>query len=250
MWSSSGVTYFARYPLRSYFHDPQKNEIYFLNEYFWAKIFSFVIWLSFCFISGNELSDIHEKKLPCCTECRKVFQSLSHLNMSHLMTKPTKWHVRSVKTPISLGIRPVWSESSLCAQWLAKDPSFLHADSEDWWDWVDAKADLSLHWAHMPFCWFCHERAHFALFQAMSRQISLRRNYHVVLSVIKYFSHRLIWIYTWGFTAVLDHTVVTYAEDPSVRKVTWNDMNLLSIPTVGLMTEKKSAIHKWWIVET
>ena len=29
------------------------------------------------------------------------------------------------------GFRPVWSESSLCAQWVAKDPSFLHADSED-----------------------------------------------------------------------------------------------------------------------
>ena len=31
------------------------------------------------------------------------------------MTKPTKWHVRPAKTQISLGIRPVWSESSLCA---------------------------------------------------------------------------------------------------------------------------------------
>ena len=31
---------------------------------------------------------------------------------------------------ISLGIHPVWSESSLCAQWVAKDPRFLHADSE------------------------------------------------------------------------------------------------------------------------
>ena len=35
--------------------------------------------------------------------------------MSRLMTKPTKWHVRSTKTQISLGIRPVWSESSLSA---------------------------------------------------------------------------------------------------------------------------------------
>ena len=35
------------------------------------------------------------------------------------------------KTQIRLGICPVWSESSLCAQWVAKDPSFLHADSED-----------------------------------------------------------------------------------------------------------------------
>ena len=25
-----------------------------------------------------------------------------------------------------------------------------------WSDWVDAQADLSLRWAHMPFCWFCH----------------------------------------------------------------------------------------------
>ena len=35
--------------------------------------------------------------------------------MSHDMTKPTKWPVRKAKTQISLGIRPVWSESSLSA---------------------------------------------------------------------------------------------------------------------------------------
>ena len=53
------------------------------------------------------------------------------------------------KTQISLGIRPVWSESSLCAYWVAKHPSFLHADSEDSdSDWADAQADLSLRWAH------------------------------------------------------------------------------------------------------
>ena len=39
--------------------------------------------------------------------------------------------MRPAKTQISLGIRPVWSESSLCNQWVAKGPSFLHADSED-----------------------------------------------------------------------------------------------------------------------
>ena len=43
----------------------------------------------------------------------------------------TKMTVRSAKTQISLFIRPVLSESSLCAKWVAKDPSFLHADSED-----------------------------------------------------------------------------------------------------------------------
>ena len=45
--------------------------------------------------------------------------------------KTNKMTVRPEKNQISLGIRPVWSESSLCAKWVAKDPSFLHADSED-----------------------------------------------------------------------------------------------------------------------
>ena len=52
-------------------------------------------------------------------------------NMNRLKTKPTKWHVRPAKTHISLGIRPVWSHSSLCAQRVAKHPRSLHADSKD-----------------------------------------------------------------------------------------------------------------------
>ena len=35
--------------------------------------------------------------------------------LNRLMTKPTKWQVHPAKTQISLGIRPVWSESSLSA---------------------------------------------------------------------------------------------------------------------------------------
>ena len=45
--------------------------------------------------------------------------------------KTNKMSVRPANTQISLGIRPIWSESSLCAQWVAKDQSFLHADNED-----------------------------------------------------------------------------------------------------------------------
>ena len=41
------------------------------------------------------------------------------------MTKQTKWPVCSAKTQISLGICPVWSESSLCVLWTAKDPNIL-----------------------------------------------------------------------------------------------------------------------------
>ena len=74
--------------------------------------------------------------------------------------KTTKWHVRPAKTQISLGIRPCWSESSLCAQWVVKDPIFLHADNEDWSDLADAQADLSLRWAKMPLCRFCRDLAY------------------------------------------------------------------------------------------
>ena len=42
--------------------------------------------------------------------------------------KTNKMTVCTAETLISLGIRP---ESSLCAQWVAKDLSFLQADSED-----------------------------------------------------------------------------------------------------------------------
>ena len=59
--------------------------------------------------------------------------------MSRLMTKPTKWHVTSMGSQgpklSSCGQRRLWS------------------------DWADVQADLSLRWAHMPFCWFCHEAA-------------------------------------------------------------------------------------------
>ena len=62
----------------------------------------------------------------------------AQVQISHDMTKPTKMSVRPArmsvrpaKTQINLGIRQVWLESSLCAQWVAQDPRFLHADSED-----------------------------------------------------------------------------------------------------------------------
>ena len=56
--------------------------------------------------------------------------SLLPSDMSRDMTKTTKW-VCPQRRQISLGIHPVWSVSPLCAQWVAKDPRFLHADSED-----------------------------------------------------------------------------------------------------------------------
>ena len=76
--------------------------------------------------------------------------------------KTNKVTVHPAKTQISLGIHPVWSESSLCIYWVAKDPSFLHADIEDS-DQTGHPSDLSLCWAHSHFVgfvmrwliWFC-----------------------------------------------------------------------------------------------
>ena len=62
--------------------------------------------------------------------------------------------------PSEDSICPIWSESSLCAQYVAKDHSFLHADSENF-DQTGWK--LSLQWVHMPFCWFCCAAAQIAL---------------------------------------------------------------------------------------
>ena len=54
-----------------------------------------------------------------------------HDKMRCLMTKPTKWHVRPAKTQFSLSSLNRVLEASLCAQWVAQDQIFLHADSED-----------------------------------------------------------------------------------------------------------------------
>ena len=85
--------------------------------------------------------------------------------------KTNRMSVPQGKTQISLGIRPVWSESSLCAQWVAKDPSFLHADS----DWANAQANLSLRRAHTHFVGF-----------VISRLIYI------------WYGKWLVGIYTWG----------------------------------------------------
>ena len=78
-----------------------------------------------------------------------------YTQMGCLMRKPTKW-LRQAKTQISLAIRPVWSESSLCAQWLGKDPSFLHADSEDWsLGW--SESSLGAHAILLVLSWGCSD---------------------------------------------------------------------------------------------
>ena len=73
----------------------------------------------------------------------------------HYKTIKMTW-APSEKTRISLGICPVWSESSLCIHWVANNPVSSCGQRRLWSDW----ADLNLRWAHCWFCWFCHAAAH------------------------------------------------------------------------------------------
>ena len=83
---------------------------------------------------GHALSYFVGKKYMYCIslttwECREQCQDKSLCELPRDKTK--KMTVRTAKTQINLGICSVWSESSLCTQWVAKEPSFFHADSED-----------------------------------------------------------------------------------------------------------------------
>ena len=74
---------------------------------------------------------LEKKKHVMAPALKTALGSMGVQDLSHTMAIPAEWHVRPEKTQISLGIRPVWSESSLCAHWVAKDPRYLYADSED-----------------------------------------------------------------------------------------------------------------------
>ena len=98
------------------------------------------------FILNRSRSNCSELKLllkvPKCWFHKLLCVYTWHKNWTHtpLIQKIKIWaaswqtnkvSVRPAKTQISLGIRPVWSESSLCAQWVGKDPSFLPVESKD-----------------------------------------------------------------------------------------------------------------------
>ena len=90
---------------------------------------------------------IPDKRTHCCNYPK-------FYKMSHVMTKPTKWHVCPAETQISLGIHPVWSVFTVRMKkvWVLSYP--LSAQQRLWSDWADAQADLSLCWVHSHFVGF------------------------------------------------------------------------------------------------
>ena len=58
--------------------------------------------------------------------------------------------------------------------WVLSYP--LSVQQRLWSDWADAQADLSLCWAHMPFCLFCHDAAQIKTVFAWDCSYSYSRN--------------------------------------------------------------------------
>ena len=91
--------------------------------------------------------------------CKKRVKMYDHkschsIQMSHLMTKPTKWlctqqRLRSAWHPPSL----IWVFAvGMKKAWILSYP--LSAQRRLWSNWADAQADLSLHWEHSYFVGF------------------------------------------------------------------------------------------------
>ena len=113
----------------------------------------------------------HDTSLHYVHKCIKSCQRSEHLPLCLTCTRATAWQnqqndmcaqQRLRSGGCSLGIRPVWSESSLCALRIAQEGpnASLCGQRRPWLEWANAQADLSLRWAHRSFCWFCHAAAH------------------------------------------------------------------------------------------
>ena len=109
--------------------------------FLWKTKIFWLVYIFFTFIRSNLIRVCTVFILPASFGFILRWQKPHLFKFELPHDKTNKLTVHPVKTQISLGIRPVWSESSPCTQWVAKDPSFLHTDSKDWSDWADAQAD-------------------------------------------------------------------------------------------------------------
>ena len=100
--------------------------------------------------------------------CRLIYDcDMAHVMRDGKLVEPRhdKTNKVTAKTQISLGIRPVWSDSSLSA-WRKLGSLATHwAHSKDW----SAQADLSLRWAHTHFVGFVMSRLSLLLFYRRHR---------------------------------------------------------------------------------
>ena len=79
----------------------------------------------------------------CCTS------ELPHDKTNKMACAPTEDSDQPGHLPSLIRVFAVRKKKT----WILSYP--LSAQRRLWSDWVDSQADLSLCWAHIPFCWFC-----------------------------------------------------------------------------------------------
>ena len=113
-----------------------------------------LFWVSICFTENSKkiilINKYHLISFSVVSVISSLWMRYCWCHLSSLMIKPTKWHICQAKTLISLGICPVWSESSLSA-WRKLGSLATH--------WAQSK-DSDQTGGIQSFCWFCHEAAH------------------------------------------------------------------------------------------
>ena len=101
-----------------------------------------------------------------CTVCHSVYIFWTHYSKEKPpCSNVLEWLQQIFRVSEILGfLRYIWAASwqnqqnGMCAQRRLRS-AWASAQSDQSLCCPDAQSDLSLHWAHMPFCWFCHEVA-------------------------------------------------------------------------------------------
>ena len=108
-----------------------------------------VSFYSKCYMENQSQSEAKGMcMLVVCMQLRTYYNSLQ---MSHHMTKPTKWPVGLAKTRISLGICPVFAVrmiGPLTTHW-------AHSEDSDQTGWMPRL--IWVFTGRTSFCWFCHD---------------------------------------------------------------------------------------------
>ena len=112
-------------------------------------------------------SEVRFHKLSCSFP---ITNWLVAPHLSLLMTKPTEWHLCPAKTQISLGIHPVWSESSLSAWRKLRSLATHWVHREDSDQTGQMPRLIRLGRAHLSFCLFCHLAAYLCCFHVSHLQ--------------------------------------------------------------------------------
>ena len=133
--------------LKSYFHLDWK--FYTLKR---CLIANFLHW---CPLTSKLTKDSDLEHMPFCWFCHEGTHFVLHYLCSLLVSIFFSTQVAASWQNQQNGIctqRRLRSESSLSAWRKLGSLATQWAHNKDW---ADAQADLSLHWAHMPRCWFC-----------------------------------------------------------------------------------------------